>query len=92
MLSGTIFKPEELLEAMPEPATQTPVLMIHGTKDELLTMDKVRPKAQMVMEEMPYFEFVEVDKGHDLETFEYPIYIDKINEWRRLYIGRGLNI
>ena len=43
-ISGTIFKPEELLEAMPEPASQTPVLMIHGTKDELLTMDKVRPK------------------------------------------------
>ena len=91
-ISGTIFQPKELLEAMPDPATQTPILMIHGTRDELLTMDKVRPKAHLVMEEMPYFEFIEVDKGHDLETFEYPIYIDKINEWRRLYIGRGLNI
>ena len=91
-ISGTIFKPSELLEAMPEPATQTPVFMIHGTRDELLDLEKVRCKVKIVMEEMPYFEFMEVDKGHDLETFEYSIYIDKINEWRRLYMGRGLNI
>ncbi len=91
-ISGTIFSPVDLLAAMPEPATQTPVFMIHGTNDELLTIDKVRPKAQIIMEEMPYFEFMEVDKGHNLETFEYALYVDKINEWRRLYIGRGLNI
>ena len=66
--------------------------MIHGTHDELLDIQKVRAKADRLEEDMPYFEFMEVDKGHNLENFEYPIFIEKIEYWRRLELGRGLNI
>ena len=91
-ISGTIFDPEDLLNKMPEPASQTPVLMIHGTQDELIDIDRVKAKVALISEEMPFFEFMEVSKGHSLEAFEYPIFIDSINEWRRLHVGRGLNI
>ena len=91
-ISGTIFDPKDLLTNMPESASQTPVLMIHGTQDELIDIDKVKAKVALVSEEMPFFEFIEVTKGHSLEEFEYPIFIERINEWRRLHVGRGLNI
>lgn len=91
-ISGTIFNPEDLLQSMSDLATQTPIFMIHGTSDDLLNIDKVRNKVALLMQEMPFFEFMEVDKGHALEAFEYPIYVEKINEWKRLHRGRSLNI
>lgn len=79
--SGTIFRAQDLIDQLKEQAMRTPILMIHGISDEMLEIARVRSKAQQLQEFLPNFEFLEVDKKHNMAEFEYPIIREKVLEW-----------
>lgn len=82
-VSGTVFDTQLLIDQLKEQAMRTPILMVHGTKDELLDFDRVESKARELQRFLPHFEFLALDKGHSLTEEDYPILKEAILKWEQ---------
>lgn len=71
VLSGGLFDPDGLPDRMTEAATQTPILMIHGTEDSLLPIQSARIHARALADAGLNATYLEYHMDHQVIPEEY---------------------
>jgi len=73
-ISGTILDSDTINQRIKSGAFQTPILISHGTKDEILDYETTLDRVMTLQTIVPNVSFHAFEKGHEMQKNEFQLY------------------